>query len=211
MECLKNKKYYTMRKELHIICPAFTALIFYLCSFLFLLYLPLPVHAEEEKVPVYKIGSGDRLEINTWKEPDLSRANVLVRIDGKITFPLLGDIQASGLTTMQLKYDIEAGLKGYVDHPVVTVTVIESASQKFYMLGEIANPGEYQLVKGLTIVQALAIAGGFTEFANKNDITLFRYEEGKKRTINLSYKEIVSGKDFSQNIFLKANDTIIVP
>ena len=79
------------------------------------------------------------------------------------------------------------------------------------MLGEITRPGEYQLMKGLTIVQALSLAGGFTEFAKKSDITLFRYEAGKKRIIKINYKEIMSGKDFSQNIFLKANDTIVVP
>ncbi|MBW2055258.1 MAG: polysaccharide biosynthesis/export family protein, partial [Deltaproteobacteria bacterium] len=94
----------------------------------------------------YKIGSGDVLEIMTWKEPDFSRGNVLVRIDGKITFPLLGDIPASGRTPLQIKKDIETGLKDFVENPVVTVTVITPGSQKFYILGEIENTGEYSLI-----------------------------------------------------------------
>jgi polysaccharide export outer membrane protein len=160
---------------------------------------------------IYTIGHGDVLEIVTWKEPDLSRDSVLVRIDGRITFPLLGDIQASGLTPMQLKYDMEAGLKKFVDNPIVTVTLREAVSQRFYILGEVEEPGEYNILKGLTVLQALALAGGFTEYANKSEIILFRHEKGKNRIIKVNYKKIIKGKDFSHNVFLKANDTIIVP
>ncbi len=165
----------------------------------------------DDAAGVYKIGSGDILEIVTWKEPDLSRETVSVRVDGRITFPLLGDIKAAGSTPMQLKYDIEAGLKSYIEGPVVTVTVTTPLSQRFYILGEVARAGEYQIVKGLTVLQALALAGGFTEWAGKNEIILFRHEAGRKRIIKVNYKKIIKGKDFSQNIFLKANDTIIVP
>jgi polysaccharide export outer membrane protein len=160
---------------------------------------------------IYMIGHGDVLEIATWKEPDLSRERVIVRIDGRITFPLLGDIQASGLTPMQLKYDMEAGLKKFVDNPIVTVTVQEAVSQRYYILGEVESAGEYPLLKGLTVLQALAIAEGFTEYADKSEIILFRHEKGKNRIIKVNYKKIIKGKDFSQNVFLKANDTIIVP
>jgi polysaccharide biosynthesis/export protein len=159
----------------------------------------------------YKIGSGDVLEIVTWKEPDFSRKEILVRIDGKISFPLLGDIQASGQTPLQVKKEIEKGLKDFVDHPIVTVTVRGPGSQKFYILGEVVNTGEYNLIKDLTVLQAFALAGGFTEWASKKEIILLRNENGKDKILTVNYKNIVGGKDFSQNIHIKANDTIIVP
>ncbi len=159
----------------------------------------------------YKIGSGDVLEIVTWKEPDFSREEILVRIDGKISFPLLGDIQASGQTPLQVKKEIEKGLKDFVDNPIVTVTVINPGSQKFYVLGEVVNTGEYALIKDLTVLQAFALAGGFTEWASKKEIILLRNENGKEKIIRVNYKNIIQGKDFSQNIYIKTNDTIIVP
>ncbi len=159
----------------------------------------------------YKIGSGDILEIITWKEPDFSREAILVRLDGKITFPLLDDVQAAGQTPMQLKAEIESGLTDFVESPVVTVTVMNPLSQKFYILGEVARTGEYQLVKKLSVLQAFALAGGFTEWASKKEIILFRHEDGKEKIIRINYKNIVKGKDFSQNILIKADDTIIVP
>ncbi len=158
----------------------------------------------------YKIGSGDVLEITTWKEADFSKT-LSVRIDGKITFPLLDDIKAGGLTTLQLKKQIEDGLKDYIEAPVVTVTVKGSQSQKFYILGEVSKTGEYNLVKNLTILQAFALAGGFTEWASKKEIILIRHENGKEKVMRINYKNIARGRDFSQNIQIQANDTIIVP
>jgi len=159
----------------------------------------------------YVIGSGDILEITTWKEPDFSRDQVLVRIDGKITFPLLNDVQAVGRTPVQLKEDIEKKLKDYIADPTVTVNVVSPVSQMFYILGEVVNTGEYPLVKRLTVLQAFALAGGFTEWASKKEIILLRHEDGKEKIIRVNYKNIIKGKDFKQNIYLKANDTIIVP
>jgi len=159
----------------------------------------------------YKIGSGDILEIVTWKEPDFSREEVLVRTDGKISFPLLGDVQAAGRTPSEIRKDIESGLKDYVDAPTVTVTVKNPLSQKFYILGEVKKTGEYPLIKGLTVLQAFAIAGGFTDWASKKEIILLRYENGKEKVYNINYKRIVNDKDFSQNISIKTDDTIIVP
>ena len=160
---------------------------------------------------LYKIGRGDILEIVTWKEPDFSKEEVLVRIDGKISFPLLGDVQAAGQTPLQVKKDIEEGLKNYVGNPIVTVTVKNPGSQKFYILGEVAKTGEYQLFKGLTVLQAFALAGGFTQWASKKEIILVRNEDGKEKIYRVNYKHIVEGKDFSKNIQLKADDIIIVP
>ena len=159
----------------------------------------------------YKIGSGDILDITTWKELDFSRAGVLVRIDGKISFPLLDDIQADGQTPLELKKDIQNKLKGFISNPVVTVTVTSPASKKIYILGEVVRTAEYPLVKNLTVLQAFALAGGFTQWASKKEIILFRKEDGKDKTIRINYKNILNGKDFSQNVQLQADDTIIVP
>jgi polysaccharide export outer membrane protein len=159
----------------------------------------------------YEIGAGDILEIVTWKEPDLSRAQILVRTDGKISFPLLNDVQAAGLTPLEMKGNIEAGLKDFVESPFVTVTVMLTASKKFYILGEVLNTGEYPLTKNLTVLQAFALAGGFTEWASKKEIVLMRMEDGKEKLYRINYKNIVKGKDLSQNLKLQADDTIIVP
>ena len=163
------------------------------------------------KTTEYTIGVGDILDIVTWKEPDFSKEEILVRLDGKISFPLLDDVQAAGLSPIQLKKNIEAKLKVYVASPSVTVSVRNAASQRFYILGEVANTGEYPLVKDLTVLQAFALAGGFTEWASKKEIILFRREGGKEKVIRINYKDIIKGKDFSQNVAIRADDTIIVP
>ena len=160
---------------------------------------------------VYIIGNGDILEIVTWKEPDFSREEIIVRLDGKISFPLLDDVVAAGKTPTQLKWDIENRLKDFVADPNVTVSVSSGASKRFYILGEVMNTGEYPLVKNLTVLQAFAVAGGFTEWASKKEIILFRREGGKETVIRIDYKQIMKGKDFSQNVEVKADDTIIVP
>ena len=159
----------------------------------------------------YKIGAGDILDITIWKEPDLSRAEILVRTDGKISFPLLNDVQAAGLTPLEMKRNMEAGLKEFISNPFVTVTVRSPESQKIYILGEVLNTGEYPLTKHLTVLQAFALAGGFTDWASKKEIILMRKEGGKEKLYRINYKNIVKGKDLGQNLKLKADDTIIVP
>ena len=163
-----------------------------------------------ETMEEYKIGAGDVFKINVWKEPDLSLEASVVRIDGKITFPLLDDIQASGLTTMALKAIIEKRLANFVESPQVTVTLINPGSQKYYILGEVNSTGEYPILKKLTILQAFSIAKGFTEWASKKEIILFRREGGKEKIIRVNYKDILKG-DFSNNLPIQADDTIIVP
>jgi polysaccharide export outer membrane protein len=165
----------------------------------------------ETMVASYQICIGDILEITTWKEPDFSREAVLVRTDGKISFPLVNDFPAAGLSPMELKYNLEKALKAYVSHPVVTVHIVDPVSQRFYILGEVMNTGEYPLVKHLTVLQAFALAGGFTQWASKKEIILLRHEGGKDKIYRINYKEITKGQDFSQNLKLKADDTIIVP
>jgi polysaccharide export outer membrane protein len=163
-----------------------------------------------EDMQDYKIGAGDVFKIDVWKEPELSLEAIVVRIDGKITFPLLDDIKASGLTTMELKDVIQKRLSDFVEAPQVTVTLIDPGSQRYYILGEVNSTGEYPIGKKLTILQAFAIAEGFTEWASKKEIILFRREKGQERIIRVNYKDITKG-NFSNNVFIQADDTIIVP
>jgi polysaccharide export outer membrane protein len=159
----------------------------------------------------YTIGAGDVLRIVTWKEPDFTLESVLVRTDGKISFPLLNDVQAAGLTPMMLKDVLETGLKSYVAAPVITVTVTNAGSQKFYILGEVPRTGEYPIVKDLSVLQAFALAGGFTEWASKDEILLIRREGGQKRVYKIDYKDMAKGKNLDQDLLIRADDTIIVP
>lgn len=159
---------------------------------------------------LYRIGIGDILRITTWKEPDLTIEAARVRSDGKITFPLLDDIHAEGLSTMDLKKAVEKKLSLYVEAPNVTVTLINPLSRQFYILGEILRTGEYPLIKKLTVMQAFALAGGFTEWADKNKILLYRRGHNREETITIRYKDIING-DFSKDIQLQPDDTIIVP
>jgi polysaccharide export outer membrane protein len=178
--------------------------------FVFVFFSSFQMVFADENVQHYKIGIGDVLKINVWKEPELSVDESVVRNDGNITFPLLDDIKAHGLTTVELKQIIEKGLKEYIEAPNVTVTLIGPVSQKFYILGEILRTGEYPLIKNLTVMQAFALAGGFTEWASKNKILLIRRDKGKDQTITIKYDDILKG-DLSMDIPLIANDTIIVP
>jgi len=158
----------------------------------------------------YQIGVGDVLNINTWKEDDLSFEQVFVRNDGKITFPLLDDIQAADRSTMELKEIIQKKLSDFVEAPTVTVTLASAGSQKYYILGEVKNVGEYPLVKKLTVVQAFALAQGFTEWASKDEIILFRRQQGKDEMIKIDYDDITDG-NLQNDIQLRADDIIIVP
>jgi polysaccharide export outer membrane protein len=158
----------------------------------------------------YLVGKGDLLEIVTWKEPDFSR-EVQVRIDGKISFPLLDDIDAAGRTTEALEEEIREELSEYVTHPVVSVSVKEARSQRYYIVGEVVEPGEYPLLKELSVMQAFALAGGFTEWARKKNIVLIRRDGGKEKSIPINYDEIVGKGTLEQNVLLKAEDILVVP
>jgi polysaccharide export outer membrane protein len=172
---------------------------------------PVQTWSAKSQSTDYRIGAGDMIEVSTWKEPELSRKEVLVRVDGKISFPLIGDIQAAGMTPAELTETIQKGLTNYVTAPVVTVTVTNPGSQKVYVLGEVMKTGEYQVLKGLTVLQAFALAGGFTQWAAKDEILLIRKEGAKDRIYKINYKDIMKGRDAENNLVLQANDTIVVP
>lgn len=160
--------------------------------------------------PNYIIGPQDVVDISVWKEPDLSRT-VPVRPDGKITLPLLNDVQAAGLTPGQLAAAVTEGLKKFETAPQVTVIVTAIKSQRFYILGEAGHPGAYDLLPNMTVLQGISSGGGFTQFAHSKRIYVLRQENGKQVKYPFNYRDVISGKNVEQNIILKAGDTIVVP
>ena len=170
-------------------------------------------NADKKTTPVedeYIIGPTDILEIHVWREPDLSRT-IPVRPDGKITLPLLNDVQASGLTSLELRAEIEKGLDKFVESPTVSVAVQEIHSKNIFVLGQVVSPGSYPHQQDLTVLQALSLAGGFAEWADKGNIVILRKENGQQSRIKFDYKNVSKGKYLEKNIVLKPGDTIIVP
>jgi polysaccharide biosynthesis/export protein len=160
--------------------------------------------------PNYSIAPEDVLTIDVWKEPEISRT-VPVRRDGKISLPLLNDLQAAGLTPTQLGAEIVEKLRATIVHPQVTVIVAQMSSLRIYILGQVTRAGAYPLVPDMTVMQALSIAGGFTPYANLKKIYVMRSENGASKIFPMNYKEVVSGHKPQQNIPLKPGDTIVVP
>ncbi|HEV3276662.1 MAG TPA: polysaccharide biosynthesis/export family protein [Terriglobia bacterium] len=158
----------------------------------------------------YVISPGDVLEVQVWKEPDVSKA-VPVRPDGKISLPLLDDVQAAGRTSAALTADLTERLKKFISDPQVTVIVTEVNSQRIYITGEVTRGGTYPLEPGMTVLQGLSSAGGFTPFANVKKIYVLRQQNGKQVKYPFNYKDVVKGTDTAQNILLQPGDTIVVP
>jgi polysaccharide export outer membrane protein len=177
-------------------------------------------NATENRVPgspakhsddAYVIGANDVLSINVWKEPDVSRS-VPVRSDGKISLPLVGELQASGQTPRQLEQEIAKRLQNYISEPEVTVIVTDSKSQKVNLLGMVARPGAYLLTSSTTVLDAIAMAGGFKDFAKQKSIYVLRQApDGTQQRIPFNYKDVIKGKSPEQNIRLQAGDTVVVP
>src|SRR5229473_3189354 len=159
----------------------------------------------------YVIGANDVLAINVWKEPDISRS-VPVRSDGKISLPLVGELQASGQTPRQLEQEITKRLQSYISEPEVTVIVTESKSQRINILGMVARPGTYMLTGSATVLDAIAMAGGFKDFAKKKSIYVLRAgPDGTQKRISFNYNEVIKGVNPEQNIKLMPHDTLVVP
>ncbi|MBI1749159.1 MAG: polysaccharide biosynthesis/export family protein [Acidobacteria bacterium] len=160
--------------------------------------------------PAYVIGAEDQLSISVWKEPDITRL-VPVRPDGKISLPLINDVQAAGLTPMQLAMSVSEKLKKFISDPQVTVIVTGINSRRYYIVGEMNRAGAFPLLPNMTVLQALSSAGGFTQFANMKGIYVLRIENGKSVKLPFNYKEVIKGSRPEQNIILKPGDTIVVP
>jgi polysaccharide biosynthesis/export protein len=174
---------------------------------------PAPAAANDLSAPhnsTYIIGNDDQLGINVWKEPDFTQS-VPVRSDGKISLPLIGEVAAAGRTPLDVEQDIASKLKAYLNNPEVTVMVLQMNSQKFNVLGRVAKPGSYSLSATTTVLDALAQAGGFLDFAKQKDIYVLRENPGGETRIAFNYKDVIRGKHPEENIRLQAHDTIVVP
>ena len=159
----------------------------------------------------YVIGANDMLQINVWKEPELSLQSVEVRLDGKISVPLLDDVQAAGLTPTQLKDAITERLKEFVTAPQVTVIVMRVGSKTVYVMGEVAREGAIPMQPHMRVLDALAISGGFTAFAGKRRVKIIRPQSSPPAEFTFDYDSFVDGQNVDQNILLLPGDQIIVP
>lgn len=176
------------------------------------MFLPALASAAEpaSTPPQYRISAEDVLDISVWREPDLQR-QVIVRPDGGISFPLVGDIEAAGKTPAELQDDLVARLETYIPDAVVTVSVVELRGLRIYVTGKVNNPGQYLVGRYVDVLQAITLAGGLTPFANRNEITIRRREDGREVVYDFNYNEVERGRNLSQNIQLRADDVVVVP
>jgi polysaccharide export outer membrane protein len=158
----------------------------------------------------YIIGADDVLSVVFWKDKDLT-GDVTVRPDGRISLPLVNELQAAGLTPDQLRDQITKAAAKYVDSPTVTVVVKQINSRKVFITGQVAKPGAYALNKPISVLQLISMAGGLLEFAKKKDIVITRLDGGQQQSLKFNYKDVLQGKNLAQNIQLKPGDTILVP
>lgn len=159
----------------------------------------------------FVIGPDDVLAVNVWKEAEISRT-VTVRSDGKISLPLVGELQASARTPKQLEDEISSKLSGYISEPAVTVIVQEIRSQRFNILGQVAHPGSYVLNSSTTVLDAIALSGGYRDFAKQKSIYILRRNpDGTETRLSCNYKEVIKGRHPEQNIKLEVGDTVVVP
>ena len=157
----------------------------------------------------YLIGASDLLKVTVWKEPGLS-GEMLVRPDGMISIPLLGDVHAAGQTSLQLGTEIETKLKRFIQSPTVTVEIRQIHSKVIYLLGEVGKKGPIDLAPGMTLLQAISSAGGLTDYANSKKMYILRTSSGKQEKIPVQYKKALKG-DSALNLVLHPGDTIVVP
>ena len=170
----------------------------------------VPASGTKAHDDAYVIGNDDKLAISVWKEPDLTK-EIPVRSDGKISLPLVGEIQASGRTPLQLENDIATRLKNYITVPEVTVIVEAINSKKYNILGMVGKPGSFTLTLSTTVMDAIAASGGFKDFAKTTKVHILRQNpDGTQTQLNFNYKEFIKGKNLSQNIKIQPQDTIIV-
>jgi polysaccharide export outer membrane protein len=168
---------------------------------------PLPAEAAVQE---YTISAEDVLEVSVWKEADLQR-EVVVRPDGGITFPLVGEMEAAGKTPRQLELDITQRLEAYIPDAVVTVSVIQLRGLRIYVTGKVRSPGQYEVGRYIDILQAITLAGGLTPFADDSDIRVLRREDGRETVFKFNYGQVEKGKNLEQNIVLQADDIVVVP
>lgn len=175
-----------------------------------LIAAPLPAQPDTEADLPYLLQPGDVLRISVWKEEDL-QGEVIVRPDGRISFPLVGEIRAADSTVSGLRDGISARLKKYIPDPVVSVDVGQLQGNLVYVIGKVSRPGAFPITRNVDVVQALSMAGGIGTYAAANNIKILRRENGKLTAIPFEYGDVEKGKNLEQNIILKAGDVVVVP
>jgi polysaccharide biosynthesis/export protein len=166
--------------------------------------------SEVHAPPGYVVGPLDVLEVLFWKDKDLS-AEVVVRPDGKISLPLLNEIEAGGLTPEQLRLRVLESARRFVEDPTATIVVKQINSRNVYIMGEVLKPGTYPLGGPTSVLQLIAVAGGMTEFAGRDEIVLMRSIDGQTARHRVKYNEVLKGKNLEQNLLLQPGDTVVVP
>lgn len=174
------------------------------------LLVPAGLMAQQVAGLEYRIGPEDVLHISVWKEEDLDR-KVLVRPDGGVSFPLVGDIQVSGRTPLEVQDEIRSRLQRYVPDAEVTVSVDKISGYTVFVLGEVNNPGQFTLGRYVDVVQALTLAGGTTPYASERNMQVLRRQDGKEVTYRFDFRDIKRGRQLEQNIILQSGDVVVVP
>lgn len=173
-----------------------------------------PATAQTEEpastTPDYRIAAEDVLDISVWREPDLQK-EVIVRPDGGISMPLVGNITAAGLTTAELEDALRSRLSAYIPDAVVTVSVLQLRGLRIYVTGQVRSPGQFEVGRYIDVLQAITLAGGFTPFANTGKVQVIRREGGQETVYKFNYKQFQKGRDLTQNIQLKTDDVVLVP
>lgn len=189
-----------MKRTSHVLLPA-------VC-----LFLVLAGTAMAGPMDQYTLGCGDVLEISVWGDETLSRPDVIIRPDGKISFPLVGELQAAGKTVEELRREFETRIKEYISDAPVTIMLQVLVSNTIYVVGKVNQPGAYPMAGHLTVLQALALAGGMTPFADDSDILIARsMPDGSQEYLEFDYVDAVSGDSLEQNVYLQPGDTVLVP
>jgi polysaccharide export outer membrane protein len=175
---------------------------------------PTPQAVAERSVAAsptaYHLQPGDVVDVSVWKEPDLQH-EILVRPDGGLTFPLAGEIDATGKSVEDVRAILAERLKRYVPAPVVTVALKTIGGNRIYVLGKVNRAGEFPFSNSLDVMQAISLAGGATPFAALNDIVILRRQNGRQQAFNFHYSDVARGRDLAQNIELQSGDTVVVP
>ena len=179
--------------------------------FVILLMACGPVGAEDSKSPVgYHLQPGDVLQVVVWKETDL-QSEVLIRPDGGISFPLAGDLQAAGLTTADLRAELETRVRKLIPDAVITVSVKAPNGNRVFVIGKVNRPGDFPLLRPTDVMQALSLAGGATPYASTDKIRVLHRDGSHQTSIRFRYGQVAHGRNLEQNVLLQSGDTVIVP
>ena len=174
------------------------------------LILAFSAHAQGV-VADYRLHAGDKLDISVWKEAEMQRPAIVIPPDGKVSFPLAGQVMAAGRTVSEVRQEIEQHLKTFIPDPVVTVSIVDTTGNVAYVIGQVAKPGAMALNPGINVLQALALAGGGTAFAKLDSVIIIRGSQASQRVMPFRFGQVSEGKNLEQNIALESGDVVVVP